>query len=109
KIPLLDQPITVDSGRETHVEKISVTTEAPFSRFRADAGDPSGVGNDLTKAHVYIRGNAVQPDIAGNESYPAWHADIEIPMIVIRDRGRRHRLRLQFHRPGGKDRSCRCK
>src|SRR5205085_4350949 len=107
KVRLLDQPITVDPGREAHIEEVSINTEATLSRFRTDAGDPSDVGNDLTEVYVHIRCDSVQSDIARNKSYPAWHADIEVPMIVVRDRGRRHRLRLQFHRPGGEDRSCR--
>ena len=105
KVRLLYQPITIDPFREAHIEDVSMNTEAALPRVGAERPDPRDVGEDLTEINVHIRGETMQPDVARKKRHPGCQCNIKVPLIVSRGRGRCHRLRLQFHRPGGKDRS----
>src|SRR6476660_415587 len=108
KVCLFIQPFTIDSLREAHIEKIAINTPTALPHVSADTRNPGEVCEKIIEeADLRMRAHAMQPDIALNKGEPARHRDIEVPMIVVGDRGWRRRLRLQFHRPGGKDRSCR--
>src|SRR4029077_4462188 len=109
KVCLFNQTVTVNPLGKTHIEKIAINTPTALPHVSADTRNPGEVCEEIIEeADVRMRAHAMQPDIALNKGEPAWHPDIEVPMIVVRDRGRRrHRLRLQFQRPGGKNGSCR--
>src|SRR5204863_3053606 len=106
KVRLLDQAITVKPGREAHIEKVSIYAEVTLPRFHADGCDPRGVCDDLTEVDAHIRGGAMQPDIARKKSEPTRHPDVEVPTIVVRDRGWRRLLRSVIRYRSGEKNWC---